>query len=78
MFLVGGFAESPLLQEEIRNQFNTSLKVVIPQARIHFINVNNTFTLMVIWIKRNYLFSYLKKDLQDFFGVSNKQILAIL
>lgn len=31
MFLVGGFAESPLLQNEIRRQFATQLRVIIPQ-----------------------------------------------
>ncbi|KAI0983717.1 hypothetical protein GJ496_003540 [Pomphorhynchus laevis] len=31
MFLVGGFAESPILQQEIRNAFDQSMKIVIPQ-----------------------------------------------
>lgn len=31
MFLVGGFAESPLLQLEIRKEFSSQLKVIIPQ-----------------------------------------------
>lgn len=31
MFLVGGFAESPLLQNEIRMAFSTQLHVIIPQ-----------------------------------------------
>lgn len=31
MFLVGGFAESPLLQNEIRRSFPTQLRVIIPQ-----------------------------------------------
>ena len=31
LFLVGGFAESPLLQMEIRKEFNSMLKVIIPQ-----------------------------------------------
>ena len=31
MFLVGGFAESPLLQNEIRRSFATQLRVIIPQ-----------------------------------------------
>ena len=31
MFLVGGFAESPLLQSEIRRLFSPKLKVIIPQ-----------------------------------------------
>ena len=32
LFLVGGFAESSLLQEEIRSAFSESLMVVIPQG----------------------------------------------
>ena len=31
LFLVGGFAESPLLQHEIRRAFSSILKVIIPQ-----------------------------------------------
>ena len=31
MFLVGGFAESPLLQNEIRKAFSSVLRVIIPQ-----------------------------------------------
>jgi len=31
MFLVGGFAESPILQHEIRHKFGAKLKVLIPQ-----------------------------------------------
>ena len=31
MFLVGGFAESPVLQREIRHAFGAKLKVLIPQ-----------------------------------------------
>jgi len=31
MFLVGGFAESPILQREIRQEFGVKLKVLIPQ-----------------------------------------------
>ena len=31
MFLVGGFAESPLLQNEIRKAFSSYLRVIIPQ-----------------------------------------------
>ncbi|XP_006820024.1 heat shock 70 kDa protein 12A-like, partial [Saccoglossus kowalevskii] len=31
LFLVGGFAESPLLQEEIRKSFKDKLRVIIPQ-----------------------------------------------
>ena len=30
MFLVGGFAESPMLQTEIRSEFQHVLKIVIP------------------------------------------------
>jgi len=32
LFLVGGFAESPLLQEEIRAEFSNQVNVVIPQG----------------------------------------------
>ena len=33
LFLVGGFAESPLVQEEVRSMFTTNtLKVLIPQV----------------------------------------------
>jgi hypothetical protein len=31
LFLVGGFAESPILQYEIRRAFSSILKVIIPQ-----------------------------------------------
>ena len=31
MFLVGGFAESPMLQYEVRKEFNHLLKIIIPQ-----------------------------------------------
>ena len=31
MFLVGGFAESPILQREIRQAFGARLKILIPQ-----------------------------------------------
>ena len=31
MFLVGGFAESPMLQFEIKKEFNHLLKIIIPQ-----------------------------------------------
>lgn len=31
MFLVGGFAESPLLQNEIRRSFSSQVRVIIPQ-----------------------------------------------
>ena len=31
LFLVGGFAESPILQHEIRRAFSSILKVIIPQ-----------------------------------------------
>jgi len=30
MFLVGGFADSPMLQTEVRHEFQHVLKVVIP------------------------------------------------
>ena len=32
LFLVGGFAESPILQSHIRNAFSPKLKVIIPQS----------------------------------------------
>lgn len=32
LFLVGGFAESPILQQRIRKEFSSLLKVVIPQG----------------------------------------------
>jgi len=31
LFLVGGFAESPILQFEIRKEFEQRMKIVIPQ-----------------------------------------------
>ena len=31
LFLVGGFAESPILQFEIRKEFEHRMKIVIPQ-----------------------------------------------
>ena len=31
MFLVGGFAESPMLQFEIRKEFARLLRIIIPQ-----------------------------------------------
>ena len=33
LFLVGGFAESPILQEAIREEFQDTIKVIIPQVR---------------------------------------------
>ena len=32
LFLVGGFAESPILQEAIRKEFGRIMKVIIPQV----------------------------------------------
>jgi hypothetical protein len=32
LFLVGGFAESPILQSHIRNAFSSRLKLIIPQS----------------------------------------------
>ena len=32
LFLVGGFAESPILQESIRKEFGRMMHVVIPQV----------------------------------------------
>ena len=32
LFLVGGFAESSILQEAIRKEFGRAMKVVIPQV----------------------------------------------
>ena len=34
LFLVGGFAESSILQESIRKEFGRVMKVVIPQVNI--------------------------------------------
>ena len=31
MFLVGGFAESPFLQQELRRSFGESMRIIIPQ-----------------------------------------------
>lgn len=31
MFLVGGFAESPILQHEMRSEFGNIMKILIPQ-----------------------------------------------
>jgi len=31
LFLVGGFAESPILQFEVRREFEHRMKIVIPQ-----------------------------------------------
>ena len=31
MFLVGGFAESPFLQQELRRSFGNSMRIIIPQ-----------------------------------------------
>jgi len=36
LFLVGGFAESPLLQQAVRGKFNRNITVVIPQVDITF------------------------------------------
>ena len=33
LFLVGGFAESPLVQEEVRSEFKDKVEVIIPQVR---------------------------------------------
>ena len=32
LFLVGGFAESPILQEAIRREFGRIMRVIIPQV----------------------------------------------
>jgi hypothetical protein len=32
MFLVGGFSESPILQDAIREEFKDVIKVIIPQV----------------------------------------------
>ena len=32
LFLVGGFAESPVLQEEVRSEFRDEVRVVIPRG----------------------------------------------
>jgi hypothetical protein len=32
LFLVGGFSESPILQEAIREEFKDIIKVIIPQV----------------------------------------------
>ena len=34
LFLVGGFAESSILQEAIRKEFGRIMKVVIPQVKL--------------------------------------------
>jgi len=31
LFLVGGFAESPILQQELRSEFNDKVKIFVPQ-----------------------------------------------
>jgi hypothetical protein len=31
MFLVGGFAESPILQQEMRSEFGDAVKIFVPQ-----------------------------------------------
>ena len=33
MFLVGGFSESPILQDAIREEFKDVIKVIIPQVK---------------------------------------------
>jgi len=45
---VGGFAESPLLQEEVRGQFNSTLKVVIPQVRSVLHNFPFVFIIVIL------------------------------
>ena len=39
LFLVGGFAESPILQESIRKEFGRMMHVVIPQVIYRNLNV---------------------------------------
>ena len=35
LFLVGGFAESPIVQEAIREEFKDTINVIIPQVRTY-------------------------------------------
>jgi len=43
LFLVGGFAESPILQFEIRKEFERLMKIVIPQEVSLTILKGNTY-----------------------------------
>jgi hypothetical protein len=45
MFLVGGFSESPLLQEEMRKEFGHLLNIIIPQeCSLTVLKGNNNFS----------------------------------
>ena len=33
LFLVGGFAESPMVQDAVREEFGARVKVIIPQVK---------------------------------------------
>ena len=50
IFLVGGFAESPMLQQEIRREFGHNLKILIP----------NDVSLTILKGKQNSIFSLSK------------------
>jgi hypothetical protein len=52
LFLVGGFAESPLVQEEVRHHFNATLKVVIPQVSSFLCFSSAMSSLSYSWLSR--------------------------
>lgn len=67
MFVVGGFAESAILQESLRSEFGYKMNVIIPQVgtRIFSMKISRNFN-------RN---QFLKMDLiVNLLGMLEKQI----
>ena len=67
MFVVGGFAESAILQESLRSEFGHKMNVIIPQVstRIFSMKISRNFN-------RN---QFLKMDLiVNLLGMLEKQI----
>ena len=66
MFVVGGFAESAILQESLRSEFGYKMNVIIPQVRTRFL-----WKLAEISIETNFL----KMDIiVNLLGMFEKQI----
>ena len=46
LFLVGGFAESPMVQDAVREEFGARVKVIIPQVKNVLVwNIEATITI---------------------------------
>ena len=50
LFLVGGFAESPMVQDAVREEFGERVRVIIPQVInyfVYFMRINRYTSLRV-------------------------------